>query len=388
MSDREVLIGRIERSLADIRRARHALDDMAANPFVNRMQVRFEADFTRHANNSLALLEAIRDGKDLRACWRSYVAMDSELRSLLDECVSLLQGTMDRQAGLDDGICDIADALLEHLCHLADAAWRRFTVLGSEYLTERTGVVRVRFPAASIWDLPLIAHEFGHVIEPSIIAVNDDGTRFEVLARFLGETSTSAQKQAFLREHYADIMATYAVGPMFGWAIMFQQFDPISAFDREGDLETHPSAAKRMHVILRTLESMDQVQMASGSSYGSCRAQMMRLWDTTLAAGHKPRQLPGRTIGQLDRQQADLFRLVDENLPKLRYVGWNRARSLAANVAAADPPPVPDPALSIVDVLNAAWVMRLAQPEADVFALRSIGAKFEKICQLIPGKAS
>src|ERR1700733_14866442 len=138
MSGQEVLIGRIERSLADISRARHALEDMAGNRFVNRMQVHFDTDFTRHANNGLALLKAIRDGKDLRACWRSYVAMDSELRALLEECVSLLQGTMDRQAGLDDGICYLADALLEHLCHLADVAWRRFTVLGNEYLTERT----------------------------------------------------------------------------------------------------------------------------------------------------------------------------------------------------------------------------------------------------------
>src|SRR5438876_7699162 len=149
MDSQKVLMDRIERSLADIGRAKKAVSNMAGDRFRNRMQIRFDSDLTKHQNDSLALLEAVRDGKHLQDCWQSFSVIDSELRSLLEECVSLLQGTMERQAGLDDGICDIADAVLEHLCLLADVGWRRFTVLGSEYLTERTGVVRVRFPSAS-----------------------------------------------------------------------------------------------------------------------------------------------------------------------------------------------------------------------------------------------
>lgn len=387
MDDRGVLIGRIERSLADVSRAKQAITSMADGRFRDRMQVRFDSDFKKHQDHGLELLNGARGSMNLQACWRSFIAMEADLRSLLDECVSLLHGTMDRRAGLDDGICDIADALLECLCKLADVRWRRFTVLGSEYLTERTGVVRVRFPAASIWELPFLAHEFAHVIEPDIRADNEDGTRFEVLARFLAENAAGAQEQAFLREHYADILATYAVGPMYGWALIFQQFDPISAFDSEDDFESHPSAAKRMHIVLRTLESMDGARPGGGSPYHGCRAQQMTtLWETTLAAGRKPRELSKRTVGQLDRQQAGLFHIVAENLSELRYTGWERARTLAAQVAAQDSTPVPDSAVSIVDVLNAAWVMRLAQPDADVFALRSMGAKFEEICQLISKK--
>lgn len=390
MDNREVLTGRIERSLADISRARQAITSMADDRFRNRMQVRFDSDFTKHQNDGLKLLGTVRAGKDLRACWESFIVLDTDLRALLDECVSLLHGTMERQSGLDDGICDIADALLEHLCDLADVAWRRFTVLGSEYLTERTGVVRVRFPAASIWDLPFLAHEFAHVVEPFIKGINDDGTRFEVLARFLSENAARAQERAFLREHYADILATYAVGPMFGWALIFQQFDPLSAFDQEGDLETHPSTAKRMHVIFRTLESMDAADLGGESPYHACRIQMERLWTMTLAVGRKPRELPKRTISQLDRQQAGLFRMAEENLSELRYRGWERARGLAEQVAARDsvPVPVPDAAVSVVDLLNAAWLVRLARPDADVFALQSIGAKFEKICQQMARKGS
>lgn len=388
MDDREVLISRIERSLADVSRARKAIASMADDRFRDRMQVRFDSDFTNHQNDGLKLLGVARTSKDLRACWRSFIVLDTNLRSLLDECVSLLHGTMDRRSGLDDGICDIADTLLEHLCDLADVTWRRFTVLGSEYLTERTGVVRVRFPAASIWDLPFLAHEFAHVVEPYIKAENDDGTRFEVLTRFLYENAPTAQGRAFLREHYADILATYAVGPMFGWALIFQQFDPISAFDAESDLETHPSAAKRIHVILRTLEAMDGAEPDGGSSYHGCRVQMERLWKITLAVGRKPRELPKRTITQLDRQQADLFRIAEKELPSLRYLGWERARTLAEQVAAGDSIPVPDAGVSVVDALNAAWVIRLARPDADVFALQSTGTKFEKICQLIARKGS
>src|SRR5690348_13545260 len=110
MHEREVLISRIERSLADVGRARQAINEITGDRFRNRIQVRFDTEFTKHLENGLALLETVRDGKDLRACWRSFIAIDSDLRSLLDECLSLMQGTMDRLAGLDDGICEIADA--------------------------------------------------------------------------------------------------------------------------------------------------------------------------------------------------------------------------------------------------------------------------------------
>jgi hypothetical protein len=382
MDDREVLGSRIERSLADIGRAKQVLNEMASDQFLARMRVRFDTDFTRQQKNSLTLLEEVHGGKRVQDCWDAFTVLDANVRPLLEEFVSLMQGTMERRAGLDEGMCDIADAMLEHLCRLADVGWRRFTVPGSDYLTERTGVVRVRFPAASIWDLPFLAHEFGHVIEHEIRADDDDGDRFEVLTRYLTESTSSAQQQAFLREHYADILATYAVGPMFGWAIICQQVDPVSALDREGDLETHPADAKRVHMILRTLESMDEAQ-PNAPKYGSSRDQMTRLWEIMLAGGNKSRSLPVRTIKQLDRQQAGLFRIVDENLYALRYSGWERARTLAEYATASASPVAPDPAVTIVDTLNAAWIERVACADLNAFALQRMGLKFEKICQNI-----
>jgi len=44
------------------------------------------------------------------------------------------------------------------------------------------------------------------------------------------------------------------------------------------------------------------------------------------------------------RHQAGLFRIVDENLPKLRYSRWERARTLAECVAPSDSPTAPGPA--------------------------------------------
>ena len=382
MDDREVLSSRIERSLADIGRAMRFLDEMPNDRFLAGIRTRFDTDFTKQQKDSLSLLDVVRGGKRMQDCWDAFIVLDANVRPLLEEFVSLLQGTIVRRAGLDEGICDIADAMLEYLCRLADVGWRRFTVLGSDYLTERTGVVRVRFPSATIWDLPFLAHEFAHVIEHDIRADDDDGTRFDVLTRYLSESTASAQQQAFLREHYADVLATYAVGPMFGWAVICQQFDPVGALDREGDLETHPSTAKRVHVILRTIESMDWGQ-PTVPKYRDCHDQMTLLWSSMLAAGGKRRGLPVRTVSQLDRHQTGLFRIVDENLPVLRYSGWDRARALAEYVAANGSPMVPDPTVTIIDALNAAWIARVAQAEMDAFALRRMGVKFEKICQHI-----
>jgi len=369
--------------LTDLSRAKRMMNAMPADKFRERIEIRFETDFRKHQQSCLALLHGVCGGRGLPDCWRKVAVIDSELRPLLDECVALLQGTMARRAGLDDGVCDIADALLEHLSGLADVGWRRFTVPGSEYLTERTGIVQVRFPAASIWDLPFAAHEFAHSVEPQITAVDEDGTRFEILTRLLTNMGIEAQQQAFLREHFADVLATYAVGPMFGWAAAVLYFDPLSAFDSEGQLDRHPSSAKRMHIILRTLEAMDETRPEGEPVFEMCRVEMKKLWGETLAAAGHTTELDGGTIAQLNREQSDLFQIIDDNLPLLRYAGWEQAQALAERVGDDDSLPLLGANTSIVDVLNAAWVKRLARPGADVFELHRIEGKSEKICHMI-----
>ena len=47
-----------------------------------------------------------------------------------------------------------------------------------------------------------------------------------------------------MSEYFSDMVATYAVGPMFGWAASVLYFDPISSFDTEDLLDTHPATAK------------------------------------------------------------------------------------------------------------------------------------------------
>jgi len=113
VNEQQVLITRINRFLTDLSRAKRMMNAMPADKFRERIEIRFETDFRKHQQSCLALLHGVCGGRGLPDCWRKVAVIDSELRPLLDECVALLQGTMARRAGLDDGVSNIADALLE-----------------------------------------------------------------------------------------------------------------------------------------------------------------------------------------------------------------------------------------------------------------------------------
>src|SRR4051812_39358217 len=110
-----------------------------------------------------SLLHAIDAEQPAELCLRGYAAVELACRPLFEECLALRQGLAGRAAGIDGEICRFADRLMDDLCSDADIGWRRFTVLATgESYTRVSDVIRVRFPAVSVWDLPVLAHELGH----------------------------------------------------------------------------------------------------------------------------------------------------------------------------------------------------------------------------------
>ena len=119
---------------------------------------------------------------------------------LFAECLAYAIGPSIRERGLDGGLCAIADGLLEELSQRMQQPWRRRALLaGAECVNVIAQIIRVRFPATSIWDLPIAAHEFGHVVGQ---VMQTDGA----IAGLIGGADRSMWP--WIHEHFADIFAT------------------------------------------------------------------------------------------------------------------------------------------------------------------------------------
>ena len=86
-------------------------------------------------------------------------------------------------------------------------------------------MIRLRFPPADIWDLPVLAHEFGHFAAHQLAAKATNGRleRSQAVRRaiddFLGAHKlVGAEREKWtdwLNEVFGDMFATYVLGPAF-----------------------------------------------------------------------------------------------------------------------------------------------------------------------------
>ena len=81
------------------------------------------------------------------------------------EAFALAAGVLARSQGLDGGACAEADSLIAELAAVVDNRLARPTVPGeAESVHRAADVIRRRLPDHGVWDLPVMAHEFGHVL--------------------------------------------------------------------------------------------------------------------------------------------------------------------------------------------------------------------------------
>ena len=193
------------------------------------------------------------------------------LQELVDEIMDFLGGVFIRQEGLDGGACAAADGLLSLYSANSGIPWLARAVPGENPLfSQAVDLVHLHFPDWEVWNLPLLAHEFGH-----ITVSNTPGFR-ELFASELSTLSdghpqaaawTAEQRQAYLaaraahlHEFFADAYAVFTQGPAFVFAALYLNFNPAQAYaSRTG----HPSHAERAALIFSVLEAMDEQAKAS-----------------------------------------------------------------------------------------------------------------------------
>ncbi len=285
--------------------------------------------------------------------WALLGTAQRSVQRLGRETLAWTEGALIRQSGVDAGHCRRADRLLDHLAAREKKLnWRGFTILAeSALLDDLAEVVRLPYPGASFWHLPVAVHEFGHFAAPGIrVEVRDGSFRdtTQPVADFLRERwDEHDQKKWFhAHEHIADIFATFALGAAYPYCLLFHEVSPRTL---RSPSPTHPSWNDRMWVVLDVLERL----VPLGGVCLPVVADLRRCWQALLSASPGFREPDDVALSSI---VTFLLPLLEQHLHGLRYDSFNRAQQLAVALRRDQ---APTAGATAPDVLNAAWLARM-----------------------------
>jgi hypothetical protein len=328
------------------------------------------------------LRQGVENGEDLAECWDTFRIRRYSCTVFFREYLALMEGALVRSAGLDDGLCDIADALLRYLSQRADIYWGRFTVLAEgEFYGHMAQVVRLRFPAESIWSLPVAAHEFGHFVGPEVKVQNIVGEIKYPFQKILEQEKLKNQRSwHYTHEHFADLFATFALGPAYACTCILLRFDPGTAYE---DTEKHPSGFERVVWILGALKRMDEeIGGEITRPYEAIVQFLENLWKRCVQTSGQSENSDKNSITLPDGAFKELYQLLRTRLPKVQYDSFERAKMLSNHLRPdCSTTPKPQFAYTLPDVLNAAWLSRIEHWDEGSHAMTNIGMQAIELCR-------
>jgi len=385
MDERAVLRAQIDVLADNLKQTENALQSPKIDyDLRERVRVRFAMLIKKQQGALDKLCEEIKDDVALDACWDSFRYIRLGCEPLFRECLAFLHGSLVRTAGLDEGLCGIADALLDDLSKRTGVPWGRFTLLAEkEFFGDMAEIVRLRFPEISIWSLPIAAHEFGHFVGPKIeVPVPGGNPRYPFQAILEREQKKDSRSWSLMHEQFADIFATYTLGPAFACACILLRFDPRTAY-LEG--KTHPADATRVYLISKTMEKMSEAEGGIEPPFQIITEWLGKLWKRGLSATGRTESLDQAITLPLDQLLDELYSLMDFEMPDARYNGWLRAKRLSQELRDGNKAPTLTGEDTLPDVFNAAWHCRINYGNEDRYWLREISKKATALCREIAG---
>ena len=367
MDAKQILLDRIEVLDQDLREARERLQ---AEEIPKSIQARLGSELLDSVGDLLLRLGAARlaaerlpagDTADvqsrIKTAWIGFDGLQVEGERQLAEVLALLQGARSRgQMAQHAVLAEIADRLLDELsAKLQAIAWKRFTFeAAGEAFAGDSHVIRLRFPMKDIWNLPVAVHEFGHFLASQIRVPKDAAFLANVLGS--GDEVTRDKRWYYLQEYFADAVATYALGPAYGYTCLLGRFNPVRAWSETDRL--HPPDGRRAELILQILDRMNREEDSAGQFEGPAQ-RLGEFWRASIVASGRSADVPLDVAKDLSALADEIYGLILK--PGARHLRYNtmaearRQQKLLSDQAAAVPQP-----LALTDLPNAAWRVRLA----------------------------
>jgi hypothetical protein len=380
MNARSTLLAQIDSLVNSIDEAMSRLKPSQVDSrLLERVQARFQGDLNRELKQVVSLRDRVRlipADASLEISWGAYEHLRSQTEAVLSECLAFIEGALARSHKIDGGVCRLTDSMLYELSRRTDIGWDRFTILAEgEFFAGLSGIIRIRFSDVTIWNLPVSAHELGHFVA----ATWKDPTLADLIGR---EKRKDTRYEAYLKEHFADLFATYSMGPCFPLACGLSRFSPVHAFQENA---THPAEAQRMWWILETLRSIDQLRRGGPPLYTNVVDQIEKSWTASLSAAGQVAAIDSSDTVRLRSWLAELLDAMDTNLSVARYGGWLRAQDMAESLRDRKAPNLAEND-RIPDVLNAAWLCRSEAEPPDGFYVTWLENNACKLCGQLAGK--
>jgi hypothetical protein len=374
-----ILAQQVDAMLDDLVHAQRTLRSVALSAYLTqRVGHDYTAALEAQRKRCQSLQQRLANGEETAEVWEGLRALRPATGRLLSESLALIHGSLARDAGVGVAACNLADALLDDLETRLPVRWRRFTVLAeSELISGPADIIRMRFPEATVWSLPIVAHELGHFVARELWDREPDEERtfpiMQMLEREAQERDPYAARQ--LEETFADVFATWTIGPAYAMSCLCLHFDPTSETD---PFDEHPGDVARMEVILRALERANELAKTEGEIVARLRAT----WDACLGAAGEDAVALTRSERDLVESRVDaLHALLERHVGRALYRGWHRAEELVPELAEDDALVTDAPELEPWDVINAGWRCRLDVPAGEVHHIRRLGERTAELCR-------
>jgi hypothetical protein len=192
------------------------------------------------------------------ALWDDFEALVRQADGVAEDVVLFVEGALARAARLDGGLCAIVDRLLADIGRWT-VAWDRTAIpMVREQVSSRTWMIGVRISDASIWPVPLAAHELGHFAADDLKDAHNQRLVSNLLAGAWLDSVEANERDAAERflhganalELFADVFAAWVIGPAYAAALTWRSA-PHRPWDSQVD---HPPWGVRIRAVHTTLE--------------------------------------------------------------------------------------------------------------------------------------
>ncbi len=380
MDERSNLIAQINGLQYNLRQIRNTLYSLKENQLIpldlhkaiNSRVENLLNPWESKLKKDLKTLESQSDSS-LNTSWNHLQKARTECEDIFKEFLSFVGGALIRQSQLDNGVCTIADNLLANLSHRSDIPWTRMTILGEgDFFADMTEIIRLRFPELTIWNLPILGHEFGHFVGRELRKRINDQKQRDFLQELIAQEGKQniprddkRKEEDYLYEHLADIFAIYSLGPAFAFTSILLKFNPHQAQDGK----SHPSDIKRVYIILKTLEKMNENDKGD---YQPIINQLRVGWQESLNQLQEetiilPNKQEKKIVDLLNQRLTKLYAILDQEISNIRYKNqdWLRALRLSKTLTEGNQIDLSNQQYNLIDVLNAAWICRLMTPQKE-----------------------